>query len=333
MVGSYTLHEDWKINPRISQEDCYILLDLIKCTSTINPSSAGWYLEKKLAMTLYHLKDQGLYGMTCNTYGCAKGTLSVVLKEICNIISEYLGPQFIRYPTEKEDILKAKNEFLKTFGFPQTIGCVDGTHIPIKQPVENAHDYFSYKMKYTINCQAICDHKGQFIDVEIYWPGCVHDARVFANSNVQKKYLEKTSQLFYNKLIPGEECVPQVLLGYPAYPLLPYLMKEYESCSSNEEVIFNTMLRSARNQIECTFGLLKSRWRILQRLLDTGYIDIYTCFVLHNFVERNSPADRLQDVEKVMIGERANQPTIDRIHSYHTRKVRESITKYFNEYL
>ena len=41
------------------------------------------------------------------------------------------------------------------FGFPQAFACIDGTHIPIKQPSDNAHDFFSYKMKYTINVQGV----------------------------------------------------------------------------------------------------------------------------------------------------------------------------------
>ena len=53
------------------------------------------------------------------------------------------------------------------------------------------------------------------------WPGSVHDARVFANSEVQKNYSEKKLNLFYKELLPDEEWVPQVLLADPAYPLLP----------------------------------------------------------------------------------------------------------------
>lgn len=66
------------------------------------------------------------------------------------------------------------------FGFPQAFACIDGTHIPIKQPTENAHDFFSYKMKYTINVQGVCDCRGVFIDVDMRWPGSLHDARVFS---------------------------------------------------------------------------------------------------------------------------------------------------------
>lgn len=235
--------------------------------------------------------------------------------------------------------MESATQFHQRFGFPQVIGCNDGTHIPIKQPSENAHDYYSYKQFYSLNCQAICDAVGRFINVEVKWPGSVHDARVFGNCDVQKGYTENTFQLFYKELVPGEECVPQVILGDPAYPLLPYLMKEFEHCKTNEEVIFNQMLRSARNQIECAFGRLKARWRILMRPMDIPVKDlpnvIFACFVLHNFCERGNVDFDKRLVQQVIQEERGNIK-IDKLNSYTTplgAKVRNLITTYFKEYL
>lgn len=41
-------------------------------------------------------------------------------------------------------------------------------------------------MKYTLNVQAVCDFMGRFIDVDINWPGGTYDAKVFANSRINK---------------------------------------------------------------------------------------------------------------------------------------------------
>ena len=88
-------------------------------------------------------------------------------------------------------------------------------------------------------------------------------------------------------VLPGYDAISNYLIGNPAYPLTSYCIKEFTSCSKNEEVIFNNMLRSARNQVECAFGRLKARWGFLRKEIDlkieTVPKFIYSCFVLHNF--------------------------------------------------
>lgn len=138
----------------------------------------------------------------------------------------------------------------------------------IVQPLENSHDYFSYKMKYTLIVQGICDYQGRFIDVDCRWPGSVHDAKVFSNSNINYLLQEGKLPQVYRTLLPGFNKVPCLLLGDPVYTLLPYYMKEFPSTSTNDQVVFNNLLRSARNLIERAFGPLKARWQILNRRVD-----------------------------------------------------------------
>ena len=136
------------------------------------------------------------------------------------------------------------------FGMTQAFGCIDGTHIPIQCPIENSQDFFSYKQFYSINVQAVCEYKGYFMDVECMWPGSVHDAKVFANSAISHKLRGGILSSTFQYPLEGGVKIPNYLIGDPAYPLLQYCMKEYESCANNEQVIFNNMLRSARNPME-----------------------------------------------------------------------------------
>ena len=140
-----------------------------------------------------------------------------------------------------------------------------------------------------MNFQEVCDWKGLFLDVDIKWPGSVHDGRVFANSRINRLLREERLPMCYKELLPGHEKISVTLLGDPAYPLLSYCMKEFPNARSNEEVIFNNMLRSARNPIECAYGRLKARWQILNKGIDIGlkFIPtlIYACCVLHNICQ------------------------------------------------
>ena len=67
----------------------------------------------------------------------------------------------------------------------------------------------------------MCKEKGQFIDVEVKWTGSLQDARFYANSSINKNFSNKEFPSYYRELLPGHAGVPLMLLGHPAYPLLP----------------------------------------------------------------------------------------------------------------
>ena len=55
-------------------------------------------VEKQLAITLYFLKDQGSLTMTANAFGVAHCTVSVVVRKVCNIITDVVRPRYIKLP-------------------------------------------------------------------------------------------------------------------------------------------------------------------------------------------------------------------------------------------
>ena len=227
--------------------------------------------------------------MTANAFCVHQCTVSEIIILVRDAINKRLGPAYLHLPQDKDEMIRKVSEFELKFGMIQAFGCIDGTHIPLKTPRINSQDYFNYKQFYSINVQAVCDSSGLFMDIDCRWPGSVHDAKVFASSKINKKLKNGVLPTTFSCPVPGQGKIPNYLLGDPVYPLTPYCLKEYQFCSSNDEVLFNTMLRAARNPVECAFGRLKARWAILTKKIDFKLesvpILIYTCFVLHNFCE------------------------------------------------
>lgn len=165
-------------------------------------------VEKQWAMTLYYLKDQLSILITANAFGATLCTVSVVVRKVCYALTNKCGPNVIKFPTTEQEMMELVSKMEHKFGFPQAFGCVYGLHIPILSPRENTHDYFSYKMKHTLNVQAVCDYKGTFLDVDIRWPGSVHYGRVSSNSRIKRMLSKGERPMLYKEILPGFDKVP-----------------------------------------------------------------------------------------------------------------------------
>ncbi len=85
--------------------------------------------------------------------------------------------------------------------------------------------------------------------------------------------------------------VPLVILGDPAYPLLPWLKKPFQENprTSPEKRNFNDRQSRARMVVENSFGRLKGRWRRLLKRIDSQLPNVphivASCVTLHTICE------------------------------------------------
>ena len=250
--------------------------------------------ERQVAITLWYLSTGSDYRTIGHLFGVSKSTVCVVVKEVCLVIVKCLLPKYIKMPTGTalRDNVEA---FKQTHGFPQCIGAVDGTHIPIISLQQCPTDYYNRKGWHSIILQGTVDHAGRFIDMYVGCPGQVHDVQVFANSSLYRRGQSGTLFPDLKESVAGKE-VPFVLLGDPAYPLLHRLMKAFPNneCLLDQQVTFNYCLSKARVVVEHSYGRLRGRWRCLLKRLDVDVrvvpeLVAASC-VLHNIYKLHGDA-------------------------------------------
>ena len=135
--------------------------------------------------------------------------------------------------------------------------------------------------------QGVVDHAGCFTDLNVGWPGRLHDSRVLHNSEIFSK--GESGSLFPQQAILMHGIrIPVLLVGDPAYPLKTWLMKPYINTGSLQQE-FNCRLSHPRITVEYAFGLLKGRWRCLRNRLSVHVTEVPevvgACCILHNICQ------------------------------------------------
>ena len=133
MFDGVTPDDEWKRNFRMSKERFFQLCEELRpyISEGINtPNYRSLSREKKLAITLYYLKDTGSIWMTANAFGVHQCTVSKIVLAVCNAICIHLCPIYLHLPQTVVEMRKKVAEFETRFGMTQAFGCIDGTHIP-----------------------------------------------------------------------------------------------------------------------------------------------------------------------------------------------------------
>ena len=174
-------------------------------------------VEKQLGITLHYLSDEGRLRKTASVFGVSRSSLSIIIRRVTQFIAMFLGPKYIKLPVTEEDVEEKVKGFYNAFGFPQCIGPIDGEHIEIKQPKLNSTGYINRKSQFSLNVQACCDHKYCFMEIVVKWLRSIHDARMFANSQLNRILRDEVIPPCKRQVTEGEDPVPVLLLGDPAY--------------------------------------------------------------------------------------------------------------------
>jgi hypothetical protein len=148
--------------------------------------------------------------------------------------------------------------------------------------------FFNCKKYFSVVLQGLVGANYKFITVNMGGFGKQRDGGTFLASDLFSFVDGKRISFPEPDFLPHNNVTaPYVMLGNETYPLPSYMMKPYERNSlTDRRRNFNERLSRARKPVECAFGILYSKWRIISKAIETEVEladKIVKCIcVLHN---------------------------------------------------
>lgn len=315
--------ENFRVNRNTFQYICGLVRQNITKQDTILRNAIP--VEKRVAIALWRLSTGNSYRTVALTFGVGRCTAMNIKDEFCEVLISQ-AHRFIRFPRTQAETRKCIQDFENISTFPQVVGALDGSHIPISAPTENANDYRNRKKFTSVILQGVADANGRFIHVSTGYPGSIHDARVLRMSSLYTAV--ENNRILNSPLCRiGGRMINPLLVVDPAYKLTSWCMKPYPQARgiTPRQEAFNKSLSSARVVIEQAFGLLKGRWRCLLDKLDESVdkvsTTIITCCILHNIcLDQNDDTE----IEPVRDGN-GNNPVPVQVHNPDGTRLRNHI--------
>ena len=147
MTGGLYDNEWWRENLRMSRDTFQIVCNELrpyierKVTRFRQPVS----VEARVAITIWRLGTNVEYRTIAALFGLGRSTVGEIVLDTCEVIARHLMPRYVRVP-QNESLKEIIEGFWHRCGFPQTVGAIDGTHIPILRPQNCASDYYNRKV-------------------------------------------------------------------------------------------------------------------------------------------------------------------------------------------
>lgn len=125
--------------------------------------------------------------------------------------------------------------------------------------------------------------------------GSINDSGIWSSTTMCKALENNNLSVPEARALPNTNiATPFSLVGDEGFPLKKYLMRPYPRryLLGDEQRVFNYRLSRARRIIENSFGILVTKWRILQQSLclklESAESIVQATICLHNFVINTS---------------------------------------------
>ena len=149
--------------------------------------------EKRVAVALWRLATGNSYRSTGLVFGVGRCTALNLKDEFCSVLLMSAN-DFIKFSKGEAETRRAIQAFQEISFFPQVVGAIDGSHIPVITSKNDPNDYYNRKQFHSIVLQGVAGADGRFIHVSTGYAGSIHDARVLCMSSLVNEVEWKIGQ-------------------------------------------------------------------------------------------------------------------------------------------
>ncbi|CAH2011591.1 unnamed protein product [Acanthoscelides obtectus] len=225
------------------------------------------------------------------SFRISKSAISTIVPQVCKAIWTQLVRKHMPEPSE-DSFKNIAQCFWDRWQFPNCIGCIDGKHIRIKKPKQSGSMYYNYKSFFSIGLLAVTDANYKFVMINVGSYGKDNDAGVFEECPFRRAIEQGRLKIPKEQVLPGSNIIsPYVLLGDAAFPLKKYLLRPFPEKSTvkgDAKDNYNYHLSRARMVVECSFGSITSKFRILHKSIETNVTNavhiVKAICLLHNII-------------------------------------------------
>ena len=147
--------------------------------------------------------------------------------------------------------------------FRHCIGAMDGYHVPVVLPIQMQANYWNRKGITSINNLVCVDFNRNITYHLVGWEGSCHDARMLQNAR------ERGFCVAMGKFILADAGFRLQFDVLTPYRGVRYHLEEFadgRAGPQNAQELFNLRHSQLRVIVECTIGILKERWHMLQEI-------------------------------------------------------------------
>lgn len=219
------------------------------------------------------------------------------MPETCDVIYRKLSPHYLKSPQTEAEWMQISLDFEHLWQFPNCLGAIDGKHIRIRPPPNSGSHYYNYKKFHSIVLMAVADANLMITYIDVGENGRMSDGGIWGRSSLKSALDHGRLNIPVPKPLthePQGRSFPFTFIGDAAFGLGINMMRAFPGENRDiAERVFDYRLSRARRVVENVFGLLSSRFQVLDsgmRIHPDKVVKVVkaTC-VLHNLLRSKVP--------------------------------------------